>query len=369
MKKILYIVAHRLGRSPGQRFRFEQYLDYLAKNGFEYKISNFLNEKDDKIFYSKGKYLKKLWIMFKSIRQRFNDVKHASEYDIIFIYRDAIMIGTTWFEKQFHKSNAKVIFDFDDAIWFPDTSEGNANLKWLKKPSKVKTIISLSDMVFAGNSYLADYAKQFNNNVKIVPTTIDTDYYIRKIKITEHGARSTEHKICIGWTGSFTTMKHLNFAIPILQKLKEKYGDKIYFKVISDVPPLSGFQLPASSFQFCKWNKNTEIADLSVIDIGIMPLPDVQWSKGKCGFKGLQYMALEIPAVMSAVGVNNEIIEHGVNGFLAKTEEDWVNILSSLIESKELRVQIGKEGRKTIIQKYSFHSQKETYLEYFKSLI
>jgi glycosyltransferase involved in cell wall biosynthesis len=366
-KRILYIVAHRLGRSPGQRFRFEQYLDYLSQNGFEYEISNFLDEKDDKTFYSDGKYLQKLWIMLKSIKHRFNDVRRASEFDIVFIYRDAIMIGWTYFEKRFHASKAKVIYDFDDAIWYNDTSKGNINLEWLKKPSKINTIIRLSDIIFAGNAYLADYAKQFNDNVKVIPTTIDTDYYIKsQIPNPKFQINSKfEKQICIGWTGSQTTLKHLQLAIPFLKKLKDKYGDRIRFKIIADVPIKSEL----IDLEFCKWKKDTEIEDLSEIDIGIMPLPDNKWTKGKCGFKGLQYMALEIPAVVSPVGVNNEIIDEGINGFLPKTDDEWTSILSSLIESEELRERIGKNGRKTVIERYSVLSLKDKYLNYFNELI
>ena len=363
-KKILFIVAHRLGRSPGQRFRFEQYLDFLQQNGYQYKISNFLNERDDKLFYSKGNYLQKLRILFKSIYVRYKDVRKASEYGIVFIYRDAIMIRSTYFEKQFHKSKAKVIFDFDDALWLTEVSEGNANLGWLKSPAKTKTIISLSDMVFAGNAYLADYASQFNQNVKIVPTTLDTDDFKRTI-ISKQRTTDNEKRICIGWTGTSTTMKHLKLSVPILKILQEKYDDRVYFKVISDVP----FSYDGLEIENCKWQKETELEDLSDFDIGIMPLPDDQWSKGKCGFKGLQYMALGIPSVMSPVGVNNDIIEHGINGFLPKDDTEWLAILSKLIESKDLRDKIGAQGRQTVIDQYSFNSLKQTYLNYFDELI
>jgi glycosyltransferase involved in cell wall biosynthesis len=121
--------------------------------------------------------------------------------------------------------------------------------------------------------------------------------------------------------------------------------------------------------QVIKWNLNTEIDDLSEIDIGIMPLPDDEWSKGKCGFKGLQYMAMEIPTVMSAVGVNKEIIEDGSNGFLASTENEWIEKLSLLIESKELRNKFGVNGRKTVVEKYSVYSQKQRYLDDFSELL
>jgi len=357
--KILFIVPHRPGRSPGQRFRFEQYLDFLEQNNFNYEISHIIDEQDDALFYNKGKYLQKFLILLKSFQRRLKDVRRAENFDIIFIYRDALMIGLTYFEKQFRKSKAKMILDFDDAIWLPDVSQGNASLRWLKRTSKTAVIIRLADCIFVGNSFLADYAKKYNPNVKIIYTTIDTDYYQKRI------VSKPANNICIGWTGSTTTMKHLELAVPFLKKIKAKYGEKVYFKVISDVP----FKNNELDFEFCKWNKDTEIEDLSYFDIGIMPLPDDEWSKGKCGFKGLQYMALKIPAVMSDIGMNTEIISHGVNGFIAATNEEWIAKLSLLIESKELREKLGKAGRKTVEEKYSFESQKQKYINYIKDVI
>jgi glycosyltransferase involved in cell wall biosynthesis len=268
------------------------------------------------------------------------------------------MFRSGFFEKAF-KKRTKFIFDFDDAIWLMDVSDGNKNWKWLKNPAKTSQIIELSDMVFVGNKYLAGYALKFNKNVKIIPTTIDTDYHKKNIFST------AKEKICIGWTGSDTTIKHFIMAESFLEKTKEKFGDKIYFKLIGS----DSYKNPRLNLEGIKWNLQTEINDLSEIDIGIMPLPDDEWSKGKCGFKGLQYMAMEIPTVMSAVGVNNEIIEDGTNGFLVSTENEWIEKLSLLIESKELRNKFGVNGRKTVLEKYSVNSQKHNYLEYFNELL
>ncbi|MEI6852487.1 MAG: glycosyltransferase family 4 protein [Bacteroidota bacterium] len=359
MKRILFLVAHRQGRSPGQRFRFEQYLGFLQQNGFSCEISFLLNEQDDAVFYSKGHYFKKLLIYLKSLRIRRRDVLRSSEFDLVFIYREALMTGSVHFERKMKKRSAKIVLDFDDAIWVPDVSPGNKNLQWLKKPSKTAEILNLSEMVFVGNRYLADYASGFNQNVKIIPSTIETDIFKRK-----HIKHSTE-KICIGWTGSRTTMKHFCLALPVLQKIMEKFPGRIIVRLISDVN-YSGNEIEVD---FCKWNKESETDDLSEIDIGIMPLPDDEWARGKCGFKGLQYMSLEIPTIMSPVGVNSEIIQDGENGFLASTETEWIDKLSALIESPELREHIGKNGRKTVVEKYSYYAWKEKYLEYFEELL
>jgi len=358
MKKALIICLHRPDRSPGQRFRFEQYLTYLEQHGYKCKMSYLLNKNDDKAFYSKGKFLRKVFIYFKTLGIRTGDWLGMNKYDIIFIFRDALMTGSIFFEKKFAKSKAKIIFDFDDAIWIDGVSDANKSLSFLKNAGKTGEIIKLSDLIFAGNQYLKDYAAQFNNNIVIVPTTIDTDLY--KSKKKETGSQV----VCIGWSGSFSTIQHFAQAIPALKRIKEKYGNRVKFKIIGD----GNYYCKELETQGVPWIAATELEDLSEIDIGVMPLPDDEWAKGKCGLKGLQYMALSIPTLMSPVGVNTEIIQHGVNGYLPSTEDEWVDDISKLIESKECRVKMGNAGRQTVIDRYSVHAWKDKYVEYFNRL-
>jgi glycosyltransferase involved in cell wall biosynthesis len=356
MQKILFLTVHRPDRSPSQRFRFEQYIPFLRQSGFECIHSFLLDEKGDKIFYSRGEIFGKLGIVIRSFFKLWRLSSHANEYDFIFIQRETFMLGTSFFEKRLAKSKAKIIFDFDDSIWLLDVSNANKAFAWLKNPDKTSEIIKLSDVVVGGNPYLCDYARKFNKNVKLIPTTVDTVEHINK--------GNTNTSVCIGWSGSLTTIKHFEHAVPILKKLKDKYGDKISIKVMGD-PDYQNKELNVISL---KWKKETEVKELSGFDIGIMPLPDDKWANGKCGLKGLQYMSLEIPTIMSPVGVNSEIIQDGINGFLASTEEEWINKLSQLIESKELRERIGKAGRRTVEEKYSIESQKYNYLQIFKEL-
>lgn len=357
MKKILILANHRKNRSPGQRFRFEQYIDYLNQNGFDCELSSLLTEEDDKIFYSKGNWISKLLIFIKCFNKRLKDVKRVNQFDIVFVFREAFFTGTTYFEKRLSRLPVKVVFDFDDSIWLPNVSMANKRLEWLKNYDKTSELIKLSDLVFAGNQYLADYAKKFNANVKLIPTTIDTFYHVPN--------KVENIQICIGWTGSSTTLKYFEDLIPVLLKIKHKYADRITFKVIVDVEK----KFPELGIRTTPWSLVSEIEELNMIDIGIMPLPKDEWAKGKCGFKGLQYMALEIPTLMSPVGVNCEIIQNGVNGFLPTKEEDWIEKISELIESKELRKKIGRAGRETVVENYSVSSQKMNYLNEFKKLI
>ncbi|MGD0711599.1 MAG: hypothetical protein ABR968_10530, partial [Bacteroidales bacterium] len=267
MPRILFVAAHRPNRSPSQRFRFEQYLDFLKQNGFDYDFSWLVNPDDDSYIYEHGNYLHKYSFLRKSYRVRHNDLKHISDYDIVFVQREALMFRSVYFEKKYSKQS-KLVFDFDDAIWLMDVSEGNKHWKWLKNPAKTSQIISLSNMVFAGNNYLADYARKFNKNVKIIPTTIDTSYH-KRIK-----SFSANERICIGWTGSNTTIKHFRMSENFLKNIKQKFGNKVYFKLIG-YPAYRNIELGINGVP---WSYNAEIGDLSEIDIGIMPLPDDKWA-------------------------------------------------------------------------------------------
>ncbi len=359
MPKILFIGSHRPGRSPSQRFRFEQYVDFFKDNGFEYDYSYLISEEDDRMFYQPGNLRRKMYFFVKSVFLRFRDVRRMDEYDLIFVQREAFMTGSVFFERRFSKSRAKVVFDFDDAIWHLDVSEGNRKFGWLKSPGKTANLIALSDLVIAGNSYLMNYARQHTTAAILIPTTIDTDKFRRP------SALVVAPKICIGWSGSHTTIKHFEDAIPFLKVLKIKYGERICFKVIGD----AAYRNEELSIQGLAWSAETEVEELQSLDIGIMPLPDDEWAKGKCGLKGLSYMSLEIPTVMSPVGVNTEIIADGLNGYLASSIDEWTEKISLLVESAELRQKLGEAGRKTVVERYSVKSQQGVYLEALKKLL
>jgi glycosyltransferase involved in cell wall biosynthesis len=359
MPKILFVAAHRPNRSPSQRYRFEQYFEYLEQNGFQCELSWLISEKDDSRFYRPGNWHNKLNIFLKSLVKRMGDVMKSGEYDIVFVQREAFMTGSVFFEKRFSKSSAWLVYDFDDAIWHLDVSDANRMLGWLKKPGKTSELIRMADVVIAGNNYLCNYAKQFNPAVRLIPTTIDTT------RFTRTSDRHNPDRICIGWSGSLTTIKHFQHAIPILKKLKDKYGDRIYFKVMGD----ETYRNADLDIQGIAWTNESEVRELSAFDIGIMPLPDDEWVKGKCGLKGLSYMSLTVPTVMSNVGVNGQIIQDGVNGFLANTDEEWIQKISLLIDSAELRSKMGLAGRQTVLENYSVLSQQQAYLSVFQSLM
>lgn len=354
-KSVLFVAPHRFDRCPSQRFRYEQYLDFLEQQGYDYLLSGIIDKNDDAVFYQPGNLLAKLFIAVKAFIKRSNDLRLAKNFDFVFIQREAYMLGTSYFERKFSAlPNTKVIYDFDDAIWLQNVSQANKRFSWLKNPKKTEEQIKVANLVLAGNNYLKDYALQFNKNVVLVPTTVNTTAFDKKL----HLGPPNKKTVTIGWSGSNTTIEHFKYAIPFLKILKEKYGKAIDFKVIGD----ASYTNKELGIQGIAWTSETEVSAMADIDIGIMPLPNDEWAKGKCGLKGLTYMALEIATIMSPVGVNSEIIQHGENGFLAETTQEWVNCIELLINDSSLREKLGKNARKTVEQRYSVEANKQLYI-------
>lgn len=357
MKKVLIVCAHRAGRSPSQRYRFEQYLLKLEQHGYRFTYSYLLDQKTDPLFYSPGNIFSKAIILFHAYLQRKRDIRHLDEFDIVFEQRESHFLGTTFFEKAVRKAGKPLIFDFDDSIWLADTSPGNKKWEWLKKPEKIFTAFRLATHIIAGNQYLANKALPYNSHVSIIPTTVDTDVHYPRPELRGRT------QVVIGWSGSISTLKHFNLVLPVLKKIKAKYGDQVIIRIMAD----KSYRHPELELESLIWSADKEVEYLNTFDIGIMPLPDDEWSRGKCGLKGLTYMACGVPVVMSAVGVNTEIVQHYENGLLASDEEQWQQCLASLIEDTSLRQKIGEAGRQAVEKKYSVNVNLQKYLAVFSA--
>lgn len=353
--KILLVVPYPIGQAPSQRFRFEQYLSFFKELDWEYRLASFLDEETWHILYKPGQTVAKALGIIKGFLRRFQLLFSVPAYDYVFIHREATPIGPPWFEWVVAKVlRKKIIFDFDDAIWIPNTSENNKIIAGIKWHHKVSAICKWAYKVSCGNSYLRDYAGQFNSRAVINPTTIDT--------INLHNQVKDQHtsKIVIGWTGTHSTMKYLEQVVPVLQKLEEDYAFE--FRVISNQKP----DLPVRSLVFKPWQKETEIADLIAFNVGLMPLEDDPWAKGKCAFKALQYMALGIPALVSPVGMNTEVVNSKVDGFICSTKEEWYTALEFLLLTPEARVSMGQAAREKIQSNYAVTANKENFLSLFE---
>jgi glycosyltransferase involved in cell wall biosynthesis len=326
---------------PAQRYRIEQWRPYLERDGITLDVLPFADPELARLLYQPGKLAAKAAHIAAACVRRTGEVLRARRYDAVIVHRTACLVGPAVLERLLGIMGRPVIFDFDDAIFLLHTTAANRRFGWLKFPGKTGVICRLSREVVVGNSYLADYARRFNENVSIIPPGIDTDQYQPLVRGASDGP------VVIGWTGSSTSQTYLEMFTPLLRELTSRKDVRI--RVISDRLP----DLPGVAVEWQPWSIDRETEDLAPIDIGIMPMPDDDWSRGKCSFKAMQYMAMGIPPVCSDVGNNRVVVNHGVNGFLANTTEEWLARLEELIDDPALRARFGAEARSTIEARYS----------------
>lgn len=350
-KKVLFLLPYPLKRAPSQRFRVEAFFGSLDKVGTRYHVEPFLDERTWKVLYQQSSGLTKVYGVLKGYLRRFYVVIFlVHQYQFVFIHREAAPVGPPIFEWIIAKLwRKKIIYDFDDAIWIADTTAVNRVVNWVKAFWKVRFICKWAYKISAGNNFLCTYAKKYNPNVVLLPTCVDVVGRYNKLK-EQHS-----EKVVIGWTGSHSTMKYLDFLIPVLNRIVEQHNIEII--IISNHPP--GFALP--KLKFITWKESTEIEDLLQLNMGLMPLEQDEWSEGKCGFKIIQYMALGIPAIASAVGVNTSIIDHGGSGFICTTEDEWHKAITRLILEPDLRQDMGRLGREKIEKAYSVQRYEGTF--------
>jgi glycosyltransferase involved in cell wall biosynthesis len=245
----------------------------------------------------------------------------------------------------------RVIYDIDDAIFLGVGSTSNPIVGLLRSGEYVKYVTKRAHKVVVVNPFLENWARELNDEVHLIPTTIDPRYHRPRPPGPPPG------RIVLGWTGTFTTNLYLDLvreALALLQKERE-----FTLRVISDVDP--GFP-DLDHYEFLKWRRETEIEDLWPIDVGLMPLTNVLIAKGKVGFKAIQYAALEIPSVVSDEGSGREVVEDGVTGLVVQNDtESWLKALRMLIDDPAMRKRMGAAGRDRIMARYSVPAQERAY--------
>lgn len=338
---ICALVPYPADTTPSQRFRIEQWMPHLASLGISVDLVPFADAELMRMLHKPGHHPAKALANISRFFWRFGDAIRTRRYDAVLIHRAACIAGPATIERLIAVLGRPVIYDFDDAIFKLHTTEANRHFGWLKFPGKTRTICRISSHVVVGNSYLADFALKYNSRVTIIPTSIDTCLYQPVTKNTPN------RKVVVGWTGSSTSQTHLEMFAPTLREMLSRRD--VELRVISDREPV----LPGIEYVWRPWNPETEVDDLSHFDIGIMPIPDDEWARGKCALKALQYMAMGVPTICSPVGTNSEVIQHGENGMLAGSPEEWISGFETLVDDAALRRRLGPMGRRTVEEKYS----------------
>jgi len=332
----------------GCRFRIAQFVPFLRSAGIEVTLRSLFDTDFFRLVYRPGRYLYKALSFAGLSIKRLDSLRDASDFDVILIYREMFPIGPAIIERLLAmRGRPPVVFDFDDAIFLPSVSDANRFISALKAPGKVASIIRHSDQVIAGNEYLAAYARRFNDAVTVIPTCVDTTRFVPAAASSNNGGGPPREPV-VGWIGSPTTAPYVRGLTNVLQRVRQQHPFVLRISGAGE-----SLEVPGVATEQPQWALGDEVRLFNTCDVGVYPLVDDEWSRGKCGFKAIEFMACGVPVVAAAVGVNREIVEDGVNGFLASTEDEWVEKLGRLLADRELRRRFGEAGRRTIEERYS----------------
>lgn len=333
-------LPHPFDTSPSQRFRIEQWIRPLAGMGVELEPRYLFDSREEmEGLWNRPPRARAVATLLRRTMQRVGQVLRARG-DAILLHREATMLGPAVLERLM-AGRAPLVLDIDDAVWLPPEGAGPLSpTRLVRRPQKTDRIMRMSRAIAAGNGYLADYARPFCRDVEIVPTTIDVTHAYVRTKVTR-----SDGPLTVGWSGSHSTATYIRELLPVLAAAARR----VPFRLLVIGAEVSH---PELDIECRPWRSATEVDDLLAIDVGLMPLPDDPWTRGKCGLKALQYMALGIPAVVSPVGVNSEIVEPNRNGFTASTPDEWERAIVAL-QDAQLRAKLGAEARRTVVERYS----------------
>ena len=343
--KVLAWVPYPLGIAPGQRYRIEQWSPYLRDLGIDVTFQSFATPALARTLYTTGHWAAKAAGMAGGMRRRLSEALRAATYDAVLLQREASLIGPAWAERLLHARQPAIVYDFDDAIYLPYVSPSNRYLSYLKFPWKTRALCRMAGAVMAGNDHLAAYASRYNDRVFVVPSTVSMREY------QPRPAPSPDRIPVVGWTGSHSSVPYLSVVRAALLELQRRRP----FRLL--IIGVEHYEIPGVEVECRPWSARTEVQDLWDMDLGIMPLPDEPWARGKCGMKAIQYMGIGIPAVVSPVGANRDIVRDGVTGFHAATDGEWVGKLDLLLTDAVLRERLGAAARESVRTLYSAEAQ------------
>ena len=347
LKALKVLVLTKYGRlGASSRMRFLQYLPLFAQEGLHVTVLPLLSDELLSLRYQQGTY--GMWSLLKTYARRLRALMVRQQFDLVWIEKEALPWWPLWLELALLRG-VPYVLDYDDAVFHNYDQHTNF---WVRRlfGCRLDGLMAEAALVVGGNHYLAQRALNAGaQRAEVVPTVIDLSRYPhppQKSATVLAALPAADDLPRVVWIGSPSTLRYLQVIHEPLKALAARHP--FVLRVIGgDAVDLPGVQL-----EVVAWAEATEVENISACHVGVMPLFDSLWERGKCGYKLIQYMACGLPVVASGVGVNPEIVRHGENGFLANTAEEWVTSLGKLLQSPSLRRQMGAAGRQRVENEY-----------------
>ena len=355
--KVLALIPNQKGHSPGQRGSIELWEKVLNPAGITIDFAPFESEYLRQILYKPGNNLRKAAEMLRGYRDRLKLMGNIGDYDAVFVYREAALLGPAFLERLIARKRP-IIYQLDDPLFVPYRSPSNGLLSYLKFFGKIKEIIAMSKVVIVNSTPIRQFAEQFNKNIWQVPSVVDTDKFVYR------ESDQDRERVCVGWSGSQTTIKNLKMIEGPLREISDAGICDIRF-IGSDDVGLEGVK-----YRGQPWSGETEVDDLQQIQVGLVPLPDNNpWNPYKFIMKTAQYMSLGIVPVGTPMASNTEVIRHGENGFLAASNGEWVEYISTLVNDSTLRKSMSRVAAADAVSKYSLQGNSDKIVSAFRSVV
>lgn len=326
MKKILFITKTS-GGTASARVRVNSLIPELEKRGFSTKTVRFP----------------------KNFRDKWSLLRLCAQFDVVYIQKRTPPL---LYARLLRGAAKQLVYDFDDAVYFKPNSPDESKNR--RRYRLFKNIAQKADMVIAGNSVLAEEARQHNANCRVLPSAVET----RNIPVKDYSV--SNDKFVIGWVGNESNLVCLKPLVPAFQRLADRHA--IQVRIISS----KAVEIPGVDIRLTRWNEKTQEAEIACFDVGIMPLYDYPNSRGKCAYKALQYMAAGVPAVVSDVGVNREVVEHGVCGYVVRDLDHFDDYLERLIMDRNLIARMGVAAKARVDAQFSIERVGEELAEFLR---
>ncbi|MBW8312217.1 MAG: glycosyltransferase family 4 protein [Rhizobium sp.] len=337
---MLFLTRYPLA-GASSRYRVFQYLPLLQAEGLDCTVQSFMDDRLYALSFAPGRTPAKLWHTLKATVRRLWLLRHWRRYDIVYLQRELLPFGPPWVERWLKRRGLRLVFDYDDALFIAKPSRYNRMASFFRAPGKVRELMGMADLVVAGNNWLRDQAMAVGGHAVTVEVAEDTRRF-------EGIKRDPTAPITIGWLGSTSTVKYLRLVEPTLKALAARHPE-LGFELMGG----GEFEMPGVPWKLLPWSLEGEVDALSRWHIGLMPLPDEDWARGKSGGKARTYMAAGVVPVCTAIGYNLELLGHRHTGMLCSSAEEWQSALDELVTRPDLRETISKAARVEVSKRFA----------------